>query len=211
MSGQHAATQILSFDNFGALETHLRALKARYGDMIKKYEETLGHILRDVRPLSAKGQKVQEKWTLDMQQALANSKAGPKGKIAVAGAAAKKEEKPKMTFGSGGKDKNQQDGSGEWVMLDPMSIFVGQKIRGMAEIYFDTINVLRESVSKVNQALSICSALKAKAAASGSASLVVAFVNDIPVKVMVKPVDEGVAKKYAMTFSFTVPSVQQAA
>ena len=206
----HTATQILSFDNFAALETHLRALKARYGDMVKKYEETLGHILRDVRPVSAKGQKVQEKWTLDMQQALANSKAGPKGKVVAAGAVAKKEQKPKMTFGSSGKDK-QPDGSGEWIALDPMSIFVGQKVRGMAEIYFDTINTLRENVSKINQALSICSALKAKAAASGSASLVVAFVNDIPTKVMVKPVDEGAAKKYAMTFSFTVPSVQQAA
>ena len=40
------STQILSFDNFGALETHLRSTKTRYAELIKKYEETLGSILR---------------------------------------------------------------------------------------------------------------------------------------------------------------------
>ena len=42
-----SSTQVLSFDNFGALENHLRSLKSRYGDLIKKYEETLGSILRE--------------------------------------------------------------------------------------------------------------------------------------------------------------------
>jgi hypothetical protein len=201
-----AATQILSFENFGSLEAHLRLLKSRYNDMIKKYEETLGYILRDSKPASAKAQKVQEKWALDMQRAMASS-----AKTANAKIPAKKEEKkpsPKM-FGKGkDKDGEKQESSPEWISLDPMSVFVGPKNKGLAEIYFDTVNVLRDNVSKINLALSICSTLKAKAASAGSASLVVSFVNDIPTKVLLKSIDDGAAKKYAMAFSFAVPSAQ---
>lgn len=200
------ATQILSFENFGSLEAHLRMLKSRYNDMIKKYEETLGYILRDTKPASAKTQKVQEKWALDMQRAMASSAKAANSKVA-----AKKEEKkpsPKM-FGKGkDKDGEKQESSLEWISLDPMSVFVGPKNKGLAEIYFDTVNVLRDNVNKINLALSICSTLKAKAASAGSASLIVSFVNDIPTKVLLKSADDGGAKKYAMAFSFAVPSAQ---
>lgn len=202
------ATQVLSFENFGALESHLRALKNRYGDMIKKYEETLGFILRDNKPTSTKTQKVQEKWALEMQRAITPTAAAAKGKQQIS----KKEEgKPKM-FGNGkDKDKDMPESSGEWIPLDPMSLFIGQKNRGLAEIYFDTINILRDNVAKINLALSVCSALKAKAATAGSTSLVVSFVNDIPTKVMLKPANAKELKKYTMAFSFAVPSMPSAA
>jgi len=48
------ANQVLSFESFAALENHLRAIKNKYTDMIKKYEETLGYILRDTKPTSLK-------------------------------------------------------------------------------------------------------------------------------------------------------------
>jgi hypothetical protein len=81
----------------------------------------------------------------------------------------------------------------------------------MAEIYFDTINILRDNVAKINLALSVCSALKAKAATAGSTSLIVSFVNDIPTKVMLKPANAKELKKYTMAFSFAVPSMPSAA
>ena len=62
--------QILSFDNFGALETHIRILKSKYADMIKGYEETLGFILRDTRPSTTKSSQLQQKWSEEMQAAL---------------------------------------------------------------------------------------------------------------------------------------------
>jgi hypothetical protein len=206
------ATQILSFENFGALENHLRSLRSRYNDLIKKYEETLGFILRDTKPTSAKSQKVQEKWALEMQRAMASTAAVTKGNQQLA---KKEESKPKM-FGGSGKDKDKDKGnlgddSGEWIPLDPMSLFIGKKNRGLAEIYFDTINTLRENVAKINTALSVCSALKAKAATAGSTSLVVSFVNDIPTKVVLKPLRDDGSKKYTMAFSFAVPSMPPAA
>jgi len=196
-----SATQILSFENFGALESHLRILKNKYSDMVRHYEETLGFVLRDTKPISVKNQLAQQKWVQEMQEALTSSdqKARP-GMV--------KKDDSKKTFG-GGKDK--PDGSaGEWVTLDPMSVFVGPKNRGLAEIYFDTINILKESVSKLNLALSICAAVKAKASMSGNTSLVVSFVNDIPTKVLLKSVDDSASKKYTMSFSFAVPSMPPA-
>ncbi|MGI0016345.1 MAG: hypothetical protein ACREBU_23235, partial [Nitrososphaera sp.] len=65
-----AATQILSFENFGALESHLRILKAKYNEMVRNYEETLGFVLRDTKPGSVKNQLAQQKWVQEMQEAL---------------------------------------------------------------------------------------------------------------------------------------------
>jgi|SRR5581483_1396405 len=196
------ATQIMSFENFGALETHLRMLKSKYNDIIKKYEETLGYILRDAKPISSKTQNVQEKWALEMQRAMASS--------ANASKVTKKEEKktssPKLFGKNKDKDKEDHESVLEWITLDPMSVFVGQKNKGLAEIYFDTVNVLRENVNKINLALSVCSTLKAKAATAGSASLIVSFVNDIPTKVLLKSADDSSAKKYIMAYSFAVQS-----
>lgn len=205
------ATQVLSFENFGALESHLKMLKNKYGDMIKKYEETLGFILRDTKPTSAKTQKVQEKWALEMQRTMAATAAAKGTQLAK-----KEESKPKLPFGmSLGKakdnEKDKPDSTGEWISLDPMSLFIGQKSRGLAEIYFDTINILRENMGKINAALAVCSALKAKAATAGSTSLVVSFVNDVPTKVMLKPLRDGSSKKYTMAFSFAVQSMPSAA
>lgn len=204
-----AATQVLSFENFGALEIHLKSLKNRYTEMIKKYEETLGFILRDTKPTSKKTQKVQENWALEMQRSIAKTTATAKSTQL----AKKEETKPKLPFGIGSKDKEKDeklDSSGEWVSLDPMSLFIGQKNRGLAEIYFDTINILRENLNKINSAISICSAMRAKAATAGNTSLVVAFVNDIPTKVMLKPMRDGMTKKYTMAFSFAVPAIPAA-
>jgi hypothetical protein len=193
-----SSTQILTFDNFGALEIHLRSLKSRHAELIKKYEEALGSILRETsRVANPKAQKVQEKWAVDMQQALASAKDKKVG--AKASPPAKKP--------AAAKEKPEAP-AGEWIALDPMSVFVGPKNRGMAEIYFDTINALRDNTGKINLALSICNTLKAKAATSGSTSLIVSFVNDIPAKMVLKPTDEGMAKKYSMTFSFAVPVAQ---
>lgn len=200
-----AATQILSFENFGALENHLRLLRNRYNDMIKKYEDTLGFILRDTKPSSLKSQKVQQQWALEMQRALSSSAAAAKGKQIV-----KKEESKVKLFGNGkdkDKDKENHESSGEWIPLDPMSLFVGQRSRGLAEIYFDSLNILRDNVAKINSALSVCAALKTKAATAGNTSLVVSFVNDIPTKVLLKPISTRETKKYTMAFNFAVPSM----
>jgi regulator of replication initiation timing len=196
MSGS-AGIQILAFDSFGALETHLRILKAKYNDMIKNYEETLGFILRDTRPSTVKNQQLQQKWSEEMQQAL-NAKEESKPGMQ------KKDEGKKMFGASKGKGDPSM---GEWVSLEPMSVFVGPKNKGMAEIYFDSINLLRENVGKINLALSICGAVKAKAAMSGNTSLLVSFVNDIPTKVVLRSSEETMSKKYAMSFTFAVPSV----
>ncbi|HEX2014590.1 MAG TPA: hypothetical protein VLA68_05115 [Nitrososphaera sp.] len=197
-----SAIQILTFDNFASLETHLRVLKAKYNDMIKNYEETLGFVLRDTKPSSLKSQQLQQKWAEEMQQALSAN--DPRNKPTPG----KKDDGKKM-FGNSKEKHNPA--AGEWVALDPMSVFVGPKNKGLAEIYFDTINVLRENVSKINMALSICGAVKAKAAMSGNTSLVVSFVNDIPTKVLLRPADDSSAKKYTMSFSFAVPSMPPAA
>jgi hypothetical protein len=200
-----ASTQVLSFENFGALEEHLRRLKNKYNDMIKSYEETLGFILRDAKPTSAKSQQVQEKWALEMQRAL-NTKSAANDKIVK-----KDESKPKL-FGNGnGKDKDKPASAGEWISLDPMSLFIGSKNVGLAEIYFETINVLRENVIKINSALSVCSALKAKASSAGSISLIVSFINDIPAKVLIKSAKDSKSKKYTFAFSFAVPGMPVAA
>ena len=193
--------QILSFDSFATLENHLRIMKARYNEMIKSYEETLGFILRDTRPSTIKSQQLQERWSDEMQQAL-NAKEEAKPGMQ------KKDDGKKMFGGNKGKG---DPSLGEWVLLDPMSVFVGPKNKGMAEIYFDTINMLRENIGKINLALSICGAVKAKAAMSGNTSLLVAFVNDIPTKIVLRSSEETMTKKYAMSFSFAVPSLPPAA
>lgn len=199
-----AASQILSFENFSGLENHLRGLKNKYNDMIKKYEETLGYILRDAKPGSSKTQKVQEKWALDMQHALATKSAASTNKPV------KSVDKPKH-FGNGnGKDKDKSQAPGEWISLDPMSLFIGSKNMGLAEIYFETINVLRENVLKIEAALSVCTALKAKASAAGNTSLVVSFINDIPTKVLIKSAKDSKVTKYTMAFSFAIPAMPPA-
>ena len=198
------ANQVLSFESFAALENHLRALKNKYNDMIKKYEETLGYILRDTKPTSLKTQKVQQQWAVEMQRSLTAKSAAARDNKMVK----KEESKPKL-FGNGnGKDKQNErpEGGGEWINLDPMSLFIGPKSQGLAEIYFDTINVLKENIAKINSALAVCTALKAKATSAGSTSLVVSFINDVPTKVQIHSTKDN-KKKYTMAYSFAVPSM----
>jgi len=201
------ANQVLSFESFAALENHLRAIKNKYTDMIKKYEETLGYILRDTKPTSLKTQQVQHQWAVEMQRSLTAKSAATRDTKMV-----KKEDgKPKL-FGNGnGKDKqNEKPENGEWIILDPMSLFIGPKNQGLAEIYFDTINVLRENIAKINSALSVCIALKAKATSTGTTSLIVSFINDIPTKVQIQSSKDN-KKKYTMAYSFAVPSMPSGA
>ena len=192
-----AGIQIIAFDNFGALETHLRISRNKCSEMVKSYEETLGFILRDTRPSSIKNQQTWQKWSDEMQEALEEREDNARP-----GMGRKDEGKKKF----GGKDKGDP-ALGEWVALEPMSVFIGPRNKGMAEIYFETINMLRENIGKLNLALSVCSAVKAKAAMSGNASLLVSFVNDIPTKMVLRSVEDTAAKKYAMSFSFAVPSM----
>jgi hypothetical protein len=198
-----AGIQILSFDNFGALENHLRLLRVKYTDMIKSYEETLGFILRDTRPSTVKSQQMQQRWSEEMQQALNAEEEKPKQGLAM-----KKDDNKKMFGGNKGKG---DPALGEWVALEPMSVFVGPRNKGMAEIYFDTINMLRDNLGKITMALSICGAVKAKAAMSGNTSLLVSFVNDVPSKIVLRSAEDTQVKKYAMSFSFAVPSLPAAA
>ena len=201
------ANQVLSFESFAALEYHLRVIKNKYTDMIKKYEETLGYILRDTKPTSLKTQQVQHQWAVEMQRSLTAKSAATRDTKMV-----KKEDgKPKL-FGNGnGKDKqNEKPENGEWIILDPMSLFIGPKNQGLAEIYFDTINVLRENIAKINSALSVCIALKAKATSTGTTSLIVSFINDIPTKVQIQSSKDN-QKKYTMAYSFAVPSMPSGA
>lgn len=209
-------TQVLSFENFGTLESYLRALKNEYNDRIKKYEETLGYLLRDTSQTNSKNQKIQTRWALEIQRSIA-TRTNANGKSPAAVTIAKKIPKDnhvstfplssKLFNNVRSKDNNEKEESSEWIQLEPISIFIGAKNKGLAELYFDTINTLKEDVIKINSALAICSTLKVKAASAGSASLMVSFINDIPARVMFNSSKDGESKKYTMAFSFAVPSV----
>jgi hypothetical protein len=199
-----AATQILSFENFGSLESHLKGIKDKYSAMIKSYEETLGFLLRDTKVGGKAQQKVQDKWALEMQRAMATTPAAAKdGKIV-----RKQESKP--MFGNGKDNKNEKpEVLGEWISIDPMSLFIGPRNKGLAEVYFEAVNLLKENVAKLNMAISVCSSLRARSSAASSTSLIVSFVNDLPIKIILKPAKDSGKKKYTMAFTFAIPSVAQ--
>jgi hypothetical protein len=179
------STQILSFDNFAALESHLKATREKYQQLTRRYEEVLGNTLREFKPTQTKG-KNQEQWALNIRQAL-NSK-DSKGKY-----------KPP-------KEKNQKDGTSgeEWVSLDPISIFVGRTNRGISELYFEAINQLRSDLTKIDAAISLTGKLKSRSSSANNAALIVSVINDIPTKIVVKPANEGV-KKFSLSCEITVP------
>ena len=197
-----AATQILSFENFGSLERHLNAVKNKYTDMIKNYEETLGYLLRDTKVGGKGQQKVQQKWALEMQRAMAPTPAAKDGRIV------KKDDGKNKMFGNGKDNKNEKlEISGEWVNIDPISLFIGPKNKGLAEVYFDAVNLLKENVNKLTMAISVCSSLRARSSAASSTSLIVSFVNDLPTRIVLKPAKDSGQKKYTLAFSFAIPSV----
>ena len=179
----------MSFDNFAALESHLKAARATYEEAAKKYEEILGGILRDTKT-GGSSKKVQDRWVYDIKESLAAK--DPKERQQI-----KKESS---------KDK-QAHGTGEWVMLDPLSIFVGMKNRGIAELYFEVISELRESVSKITMAIAVVAKLKLKATTGANGSLIVSFANDVPKKVVLKSGGQA-AEKYSVVYNFAIAATR---
>ena len=180
--------QITSFENFAALESYLKATKVTYEEALRKYEELLGGILRDSKSTSSK--KVQEKWVYEIQASMEQKN----GKTA-------KQHK------EDGKAKSQNMGTGEWVMLDPLSVFVGHKNRGIAELYFEVITELRETVSQLTLATSVVAKLKLKASSMGNNSLLVSFVRDVPNKVVLKPAAKS-AERYSVVYNFALSAAR---
>jgi hypothetical protein len=183
----------MSFDNFAALESYLKAIKVSYEEATRKYEEILGGILRDSKT-GASSKKMQDRWIYEIQQSLAAK--DPKAHQQLL----KKESS---------KDK-QALGTGEWVMLDPLSVFVGMKSRGIAELYFDVISELREILSKISLAISVVTKLKLKASTMGNSSLIVSFANDIPNKIVLKTNKQAI-EKYSVVYNFAIASAVPAA
>ncbi|MGI0039811.1 MAG: hypothetical protein ACREAO_08335 [Nitrososphaera sp.] len=183
------ATQVLSFDNFGALESHLQSLHDRYGQTAAKYREALGEIMRSNN--GGEG----EKWSQEMAAAISGAEK-PK---------ASKKSMPKMLSK---KDKVAPDAG--WVLFDPFSVFVGQGINGQAELYFDAINQLDDTARKLKLAIDILDTLRSKASAPAGVSMTVSFVNDVPSRMILKPVEAGAFKKKSWTFSFAVPPARPA-
>jgi hypothetical protein len=182
------STQVLTFDNFGGLETHLQVLLTHYKETATKCREHLGEILR------SKPDTKDDKWTQEYSQALAGA-GGKKAKP-------DKKEGKKEDKKAGGKKGEDLD----WIDFDPFSIFIGAEVKGMAELYFDVINQVDETVRKLELAMNTLQTLKGKATSSGSVALIVSMVNDIPTKVVVKPAAANASGKTVASFSFALPA-----
>lgn len=199
------STQVLFFDNLGALEAHLQALLGSYKDSSEKCKEALGNLLREKQ-----GQKEEKQWSQEISKAFSGSSAETgekkikKEKGGMFGSDKPKKEKSKMFGGS--KPKAPED----WIAFEPFAVFVGQESKGMAELYFEAINNMDETAKKVELALNTLGTLKGKVSAAGNVSAVVSFVNGIPVKVMLKPAQEGRSKKKMIEVSFRVPAARPA-
>ena len=183
------ATQVLSFDNFGSLEAHLQSLLGTYSETGAKYREVLGEIMRS----SQAGYK---KWSQEMAAAISGAEK-PKQQ--------KKNAMPRMLA----KKKDGPAPDPGWVLFDPFSVFVGQGVNGQAELYFDAINQLDDTAKKLKLAIDVLDTLRAKAAAPGSVSMTVLFVNDVPSRIMLRPAADGGRKK-SWTFSFAVAPARPA-
>jgi hypothetical protein len=183
-------TQIASFDNFAALESHLQSSLGQYKESSSKYREALGEIMRS-------GEGKDDKWSQEMMAALGGGKAAPGGEKPKKNT----KDKPKV-FGD--KKENPAATAG-WAAFDPFSVFVGQGASGTAELYFDAINQIDETARKIQLSIDILGALRSRIAAPGSVSLLVSFVNDVPSKVILRPGTEG-SKKKSWAFSFSVPA-----
>jgi hypothetical protein len=183
------ATQVLAFDNFGALESHLQSLHDTYSQTAAKYREALGEIMR-----SNNGDK-EEKWSQEMA-------------AAISGAEKPKAPKKSMSRMLSKNDKVAPDAG--WVLFDPFSVFVGQGANGQAELYFDAINQLDDTARKLKLAIDILDTLRSKASAPAGVSMTVSFVNDVPSRMILKSVEAGGFKKKSWTFSFAVPPARPA-
>ena len=185
------ATQVLFFDNFGALESHLQSLYARYSETASKYREVLGEMMRR----SNQGGGEEEKWSQEMAATISG---------------AEKPEAPKKSMSKMLSKKDKPAPDAGWVLFDPFSVFVGQGVNGQAELYFDAINQLDDTTRKLKLAIDILETLRAKASAPAGVSMTVSFVNDVPSRMILKPAETGAFKKKSWTFSFAVPPVKQA-
>lgn len=181
-------TQIVSFDNFAALEAHLQASLAQYKESSSRYREALGEIMRS-------GEGKDDKWAQEMTAAL-GSGGGEKPK--------KSAKNRSKAFR--GKKEDSAPAAG-WALFDPFSVFVGQGASGMAELYFDAINQIDETARKIQLSIDILATLRSRIAAPGSVSLLVSFVNDVPSRIILRPGVQGLKKK-SWSFSFSVPAAK---
>lgn len=177
------SAQVISFDDFGALEAHLHTLLDHHKELAAKYREALGEIMRG-------GDKVDEKWSQEMSVVLA----GEKPKVA--------KEKPRLI---GGAKKESKDQNQAWVPFDPFSVYTGNSASGAAELYFEAINQLDDTARRIQLSIDIMNTLRSRFSAPGSISLTVSFVNDAPSKMILKPVARDLQKK-SLAFSFSVPA-----
>jgi hypothetical protein len=188
------STQVLSFDNFMSLEVHLQALLDSYSETAGKYREALGEIMRS-------GKAGDEKWSQEISAALSGAEKPKQQQQQL-----KKTAIPKMLAK---KKKDSPAPDPGWVLFDPFSVFVGQGINGQAELYFDAINQLDDTAKKLKMAIDVLDTLRAKVAAPGGVSMTVSFVNDIPTRIMLRPVAAGGRKK-SWAFSFAVAPARPA-
>lgn len=181
-------TQVISFDNFGALEAHLQGLLDHYKGSAAKYREFLGEVMRSTS-------SDDNKWSQEMSAALAGGEPKKTAK-----------EKPKVF---GGSKKEKAESVQGWVSFDQLSVFTGQGASGTAELYFEAINHLDDTARRLQLSIDILGTLRSRLAAPGSISLVVSFINDVPSKMILKPAPSDIKKK-SWAFSFSVPVVQPA-
>lgn len=207
------ATQILSFDDFSSFEAHLRVIRERYNETLKKYEDILGNILRTNDPPS---NSTDQKWAIEMQKNLAgmSSRRTTNG-IGKDNAKLSLGKIPKLKFANGigkhnkdAENRSSPSDSEEWISVEQVSILIGQKSKGLAELYFDSINSLKDKIANIDQAISICERLGTQNSSTSNASLVVSFVNDTPSKILVKPANnnDDTSKKYSLMYNVIVPS-----
>lgn len=213
------STQVLFFDNLGALEAHLQGLLTDCKESADEYREILGEYLR-----KRQGQKEEEQWSQEISQEISQALSGNAGRPAEKDAKEKKGgmfgskqkekgglfgDKPKKEKGSmfGG---NKTKAPADWVSFDPFSVFVGQESKGVAELYFEAINSLDEIAKKTEVALATLGTMKGKAASAGNVSAVVSFINGVPVKVILKHAAEDQKKRKKIEFSFAVPVARPA-
>ena len=188
------ATRIASFENFAALEDNLREMLGQYKESSARYKETLGELMRS---RSSSNDKKDEKRSVEMVAALGGEKPRKNSKE-------NRKDKPKM-FGSK-KEKNSKgpEALADWAAFEPFSVFVGQGTNGMAELYFDAINHLEETASKIQLSIDVLHTLQSRVGAPSNISLIVSFVNDIPNKAILRPASDD-NKKNRWSFSFSVP------
>ena len=185
------STRVLSFDSFGALESHLRELLGRYKETSTAYREALGDVLR-AGGAEQTGEK--DAWAQEMTTALAGGKENPEPKEG--------QKKIKLF----GEKKKGEAGSG-WTAFDPFSVRIGQEPKGLAELYFEAINQMDETARKIELALAVIDTLKAKAPHSADISVVASFIGDVPSKVIVKQATQNRNAKARIVADFTIPSV----